>query len=427
VDKKLVYTVGIGLYGKLKRVFEEDLGYVVDMADTQPVDIAGFRRLMPNAKRVESIDWRNDQLDIVNDIMSVQHGQYQLSTGAGKSYMISKLCEVFDKARIIVTTYRLNLLQDMYAKLMQQGQVDAGIYTSKNKDPRGRVLLCSLGTLHRFTDYDFDIMMVDEKHECATLQRIDSLLSINCRKAYAFSADDDNRGDGADAWLEVMFGPLRRQITHVDSVLAGDIVPVRVNWIKVEDRGFSTNASPGSDAFDRRVYRDNPIRNAIAADTAKQVKSDGQTLVYTSKVEHAYRLRALLDCPVAHAPKNAAEWDVLKQLGLVSAQEKSPTEADMTDLRRRFSEGRVPLAISNSVWRQGVDFPQLRSLVRTDASTSAIDATQISGRLTRKVPGKTVGNLYDFHDVFYHAAERRSDTRRNLYRNLGYQQSPVPR
>lgn len=427
VDKKLIYTVGIGLYGKLKHVFETELGYVVDMADTQPVNVAGFRRLMPNAKRIAEIDWRDDQLDIVNDIASTQHGQYQLSTGAGKSFMISKLCEVFDKAKIIVTTYRLNLLEDMYTKMLQDGRVDVGIYTSKNRDPKGRVLLCSLGTLHRFTDYDFDVMLVDEKHECATLPRIDSLLAINCRKAFAFSADDDNRGDGADAWLDVMFGPLRRRITHVDSVLAGDIVPVRVNWVKVEYNNFSTNARPGTDAFDRQVYRDNVVRNTVATDIAKQVRSEGQTLLYTSKVEHAYRLRLLLDCPVAHAPKSAAEWDILKQLNLVGKQEKSPTESDMTSLRRRFIAGTERLAICNSVWRQGVDFTKLMSLIRTDASTSAIDATQISGRLTRKAAGKTVGNLYDLYDSFWPDAERRSDSRRNLYRNLGYQQSPVPK
>jgi superfamily II DNA or RNA helicase len=425
VDTKLIYTVGVGLCEKLGKAFAQ-LGYAVDMVDVNPAGIDGFRRLLPNTQRLNEIPWRADQRDIVEDIIRRQHGQYQLSTGAGKSFMIPKLCEVFDKARILITTVGVGLLQDMYHKMMQEGRVDAGIYTSKNNDPAGRVLLCSLGTVPRFTDREFDLMFVDEKHECATLRRMESLLMVNARKAFAFSADDDNRIDGADAWLEVIFGSTRRKITHIDSVRAGDIVPVRVSWIKVRDNKFKTSYRPGTDGFDRHVYRDNPVRNLTVADTAKQVKSAGQTLVYVSKVEHAYRLRKLLDCPVAHAKRTPEEWDYLKQLDLVGKQEKSPTEQDLLQLRRRASVGDEQLVICNSVWKRGVDFPHLRSLVRADASTSAIDATQISGRLTRKSEGKLYGELFDFDDSFCQEAKARAEKRRVLYRKLNYQQSPMP-
>lgn len=423
---KLVYTVGVGLFERLKAMFEE-LGYTVDMVDIQPVDIAGFRRLLPNTSRIESIDWREDQRDIVNDIISVPYGQYQLSTGAGKSFMLPKLCEVFDKARIIITTVGIGLLQDMYSNMMRDGRVDVGIYTSKNNDQRGRVLLCSLGTLPRFSDRDFDIMFLDEKHECATLNRVEALMGINCRRAYAFSADDNNRIDGADGWLEVMFGKTRRKITHIDSVKAGDIVPVHVTWIKVEERGFRTSYPPGTDGFERHVYRDNSNRNFMVAEAAKQAKTAGQTLVYASKVEHVYRIRKLLDCPVVHAKRTAEEWDTLKQLDLVGRQEKSPTDADLLQIRKKAIAGELKLAVCNSVWKRGVDLPYLRTLVRADGSTSPIDATQISGRLTRKSAGKSFGELIDFHDTFCNEAETRSDRRRDLYRKLNYVQTPVPR
>lgn len=416
---KTIFTFGVGLLPEVREGLDR-LGYHLDLKEVEPAGIDGMQRLIPNMERVESINWREDQRDIVDDILDRYYSQYQLSTGAGKSYMISRLCEVFDRANIIITTPSIQLVEDMYREILSLGRVDVGVYHSKRKQPEGRVIVCATGSLSHFSHRDWDILIVDEKHEFATLQRMEQLFHMNCRRAYAFSANDNDRMDGADRWLETVFGRTQRKIVHRDSVAAGDIVPVRVKWVPMEIPRFRSYGSGMNDLHSRCLYRDNTARNQKVAQLLDEYAEQGQTLAYVSKVEHAYRIRKFTDCPVAHGVRSAADWDKLRQLDLVTASEKNPTAADMAQLKSDFSAGKIRKAICNSVWDKGVNFPQLMTLIRGDASTSVADATQISGRLTRKYEGKEYGLLVDFDDIYDDVASNRSERRKAIYKKLGY-------
>jgi len=426
VDGRPMYVMGFGLYAMVEEILKS-AGYEPYVVDIEPLDMQGFRRLLPNKNVIERIRWREDQKMIVKDLATVPTAQYMLSTGAGKSFMLRKLCEVFDKARIVLTTCGKGLLDDLYREMIADGRVDVGIYHSDRRhEYNGRVLLCSVGMLQHFCDREFDVLLLDEKHECGTLARIDSLLSVNCRRAYAFSAEHDSRADQADGWLKVAFGELRSRITHAESVAAGDIVPVKVEWVKVDVSRFP-DYNPASVQFLREAYWNNSFRNAVIASMALSAAENGQTLVYASSVEHAYRLKKLLGCPVVHAVQNADNWKRLQDMGVVGIDEVSPTAAQLLATKKAMISGKLPLAICNSVWRRGVDFVHLRTLVRADGSASTTDATQISGRLTRKSAGKEFGRLIDFWDVFHDAAFRKSRVRRQLYKGLGYAQDEVPK
>lgn len=426
VDGRSLYFMGFGLYSEVESILKK-LGYAPYLVDIEPVGLKGLRRLLPNESVIEKIKWRDDQKMIVKDLISVQTAQYMLSTGAGKSYMLRKLCEVFDKARICLTTCGKGLLDDLYREMLADGKVDVGIYHSdRRSDYEGRVLLCSVGMLQHFCEREFDILLLDEKHECGTLARIEALLSVNCRRAYAFSAEHDSRADQADDWLKVPFGSLRSRITHVESVAAGDIVPVKVEWVKMEINRFP-DLNPASSQFLRAAYWNNVPRNAVIASLALAAVEQGQTLVYASSVEHAYRLQKLLGCPVVHAFQSPDKWQRLQEMGVVGKDDKSPTNAELLKIKKAMIAGTLPLAICNSVWRRGVDFVHLRTLVRADGSKSETDATQISGRLTRKSEGKTFGRLIDLWDTYHDTTLQKSVGRRRLYKHLGYEQSAVPK
>jgi len=413
------YLMGFGFYEQVKKLLEE-YGYRVDMIDVDPADATTMLRMLPNMKRLEKIDWREDQRRIINDMLRTSCGQYKLSTGAGKSFTLRRYCEVLDKSRICIANTSARLLEDMYREILKEGRVDATLVKAGSRPKMSRVMLCTVGTLHYLEDTEFDTLLLDEKHECATLKRMAALLAVKCRQAYAFSANHADRLDGADGHLTAMFGELRDSVDYSASVAAADVVPIQVDWISMGERQYSM-PSPGSATYEREVYWRNERRNQRITDIADTVRATDQTLVYAKTVEHVYQLRKSLDCPVVHAVLDAERWDRLKRCGLVGAKEIPPTEDSMRKLRIDMSAGKQRIAICNSVWKKGVDFRQLGVLIRADGSTSVEDATQIGGRLSRVFPGKTKGILIDVDDTFCETAKQKSLRRKRIYRQLGYQ------
>lgn len=417
------YMLGYGFEDSLTDLFSRHNSKLV-IENVCPADLRTALRLMPDLNAVANTSWRDNQRLIIDDILTHTTGQYVASTGAGKSYTIQKICKVFPRARILISTYSATVLSQLYEDVTADGDIDAGIYSSQAKDPAGRVLFCSLGCLHKFSDRLWDIFILDEKHECATLERTQQLLQIKSRCSYAFSANHNQRKDQADFWLNATFGENRVQVPYKEVVADGDIVPVEIQWENVKGNQAIAKLDARHPAFERLAYWANDSRNLQIAELVEKYKQGHQVLVYVQTVEHAYKLRMLLDCPVAHAKLGHERWQELKLQGLVKHDESNPSKKDLDLLRKRFASGDIRLAICNSVWKRGINFPQLEYLIRADSSSSEHDATQITGRVNRKCPaiGKTKGVVIALKDSFNDAALRRSFNNKKNYDKIGYKQ-----
>jgi superfamily II DNA or RNA helicase len=414
------YLIGYGFIDKLCALFEV-YGYELDCIDINPVTKQSAKRFIPDQKFLAKTKWRDNQLDIITDLMSHDTGQYVAATGAGKSYIIRKLCKIYPKAKFLITTYSQSVLKDLWEDVSLKGGVDAGIYCSSKKQPGGRVQFCSIGCLSEFLDEEWDFLLLDEKHECATIKRMQPLMAVDCRRAFAFSANHDDRNDDADPWLEYVFGDNRVQSTYLQSVDQNDIVPVKVNWVRVKNETFP-DVNPSSPGFEREVFWQHETRNQIIAELALDRMQKQQTLVYAKTLEHVYVLRKLLDCPVAHAEPTKDRWAELILQGLVDPSEERPKRKDLEQTKLDFSEGKIQLAICNSVWKRGVNFPALKTLIRADGGSSHQDSTQIPGRLTRLYKGKKYGELIDFIDEFHDSTRGRASKRKSSYDEIGYEQ-----
>jgi len=413
------FTMGFGFVDHVREIMRRHRIHLI-IEDNNPADVDTLARLIPDMDYARKVAWRENQAKIIEDITSHSHGQYVAATGAGKSFTLRHLCKVFPRARILVTTYSAGLLHDLHAEVTANGDVDAGIYSSKCKNPLGRVLFCSLGCLNHFSNRVWDILIVDEKHECATLNKVESLLAIRCRKAYALSANHEDRADAADMWLVALFGKNRVNVSHQDVVADMDVVPVEIKWERLLFNGLQ-HIDAMSPTAERQLIWQNERRNIKLAELA--TANSEQSLVYVKTVEHAYILRQMLDCPVAHAAQSPERWDQLKQQGLVGAQERNPSHAELELLRKHYAQGKHNLAICNAVWKRGVNFHRLTHLIRGDGSVSTHDGTQITGRVTRTFEGKVKAYVYDIQDAFHDSSLRKSIMRRAIYKKIGYQQT----
>lgn len=115
-----------------------------------------------------------------------------------------------------------------------------------------------------------------------------------------------------------------------------------------------------------------------------------------------------------------------RNIGGVDMTQYKMTPKIIADIRKRFEDGSLKKLIATNIFSEGVNFVGLKYLIRADGEVSKISNTQIPGRLSRLMPGKSCSYLIDFIDHFSPWAYRRSVVRYNDYKQAGWVQGPCP-
>jgi superfamily II DNA or RNA helicase len=92
---------------------------------------------------------------------------------------------------------------------------------------------------------------------------------------------------------------------------------------------------------------------------------------------------------------------------------------DKDKIRKDFESGDLQKVIATTVWKEGVDFPDLEVVIRADGMSGYIVGIQMGGRLTRLSPKDKI--LIDFNDDFGPKLQDRADRRFDHYRKEGWQ------
>lgn len=376
---------------------------------------------VPNWAGVKSFDFRPGQKEVLEALSQVDRGRVWWATGTGKSFLIPLVCKLYPKLNIVVTTKHKAVLNDIYKNLCSY-LPSVGIYHSSKKVTGKRVMCYSAGCLGH-ADADTTHMVIgDEIHELATDQVIAQFARFKYAKMFGFSANMNDRFDGADFELEGLFGPVVTSLTYQDGVKQGVIVPIDVNWRNVYmDRNPCEN-SEGVVKLRKGIWR-NRHRNGLIAKDALAFK-DEQVLITVKTFDHACHLKQLLpDYTLVYAADDKeADMDTYIKWKLISPEEPKMSLNRLERLKTMFEKGELRKVIATSVWNRGVNFKELQVLIRADASSSAIDDTQIPGRLSRKTDkfDKSSGILIDYLDQFDDGLKRKAAIRKKNYADKGW-------
>jgi superfamily II DNA or RNA helicase len=350
-------------------------------------------------------------------------GQITASTGWGKGTLIVMICLMYPNARIHVTTKSADIARSLYTRLAavlpSVGFIGAGSMT------RGRVTVFVADSLHHGNG-DANILLSDECHELVSPKYARSLGMYRTARMFGFTATPTGRHDGRDPEIEALFGPILYTLTYQQSQAAGRVVPMTVEWLRIPSGPTVTGLDP---VIRERigVWR-NDERNQTIADRVRLIPADEQTLIITSTIDHAVRLRARLPEYTLCYAQNGMDQERLtdyQDLGLLPSTEEVMTKKRRETIRTEFAANRLKKVIANYVWSTGVDFPFLTHLIRADAGGrgKTIKAFQIPGRACRHVAGiKESATIIDCWDEWDDTMLDRSRYRRRLYQAQGWAQ-----
>lgn len=396
----------------------------------------GFKPMMRNLRntqsddafehcwdRLDDIEWRWMQQTVLQTLLRNEFAQIRCPPGYGKSFLIKCLCKLLPKARILITTYATDVLEQIYDNLTLHFP-SVGLRCSRRTRVGERITCCSLGMLHHY-EGNADIVIADEVHEMGSDNSLERLClpAFRFARRWAFSANVEQRLDNAHFEIEGVFGPLLIDLTYNDCVANNCVVPIKIHW-----RDVIMDVDPSADFRNRAsklrhgIWRNDYRNNCIAAD-ARSFPND-QVLITVETIEHAMCLKKLLpEFTLCYSSLEEGEKLSYIRQGLIEDNEPAMTVNRRVKLKQDFESGKLRKVIATGVWKRGVDFKNLQVLIRADAGASIINDTQIPGRTSRIGKAeKEFGITIDYLDQFSSHFKNRAATRRSNYKQIGWEQ-----
>lgn len=143
----------------------------------------------------------------------------------------------------------------------------------------------------------------------------------------------------------------------------------------------------------------NKTRNATAILLANISSATGPTLVLVPRV-------------------TLGEMYASKIEGSILVYSKMPKKA-RREAMEEFKAGNLQTMIATSLADEGLDLPNVHTLVMVSGGRSAQKTIQRASRALRRAPGKDTAIIHDFKDAFHPLAQAHSKKRVKCYKELG--------
>jgi len=144
---------------------------------------------------------------------------------------------------------------------------------------------------------------------------------------------------------------------------------------------------------------DNKKRNEAAIMLANCSSATGPTLVLVPRV-------------------TLGEMYASKIKGSILVHSKMPKKARQY-VMQEFLKGHIPTMIATSLADEGLDLPNVETLIMVSGGRSAQKTIQRASRALRRAPGKDTAFIHDFKDTFHPLAQAHSKKRVKCYKELG--------
>jgi len=316
-------------------------------------------------------------------------GLVVLATGLGKTWLSAFDSSAF--ARILFIAHREEILTQAMSSFRRiRPEARFGRYDGGEKDETAEVLFASIqtlgrvGHLRRFAPDAFDYIVVDEFHHASAASYRGLLDHFTPRFLLGLTATPD-RSDGADL-LALCGDNLVYHCDLFDGIEAGLLAPFR--YLGVPDEVDYAQIPWRSTQFDPTALEAALATEARALNALEQFRRhrDGPAIGFCCSVRHAEFMATFFSA----AGVNAV------------AVHSGPGSAPRATSLERLGRGEIDILFAVDMFNEGVDVPNIGTVMMLRPTESVIVWLQQLGRGLRRVEGKLL-SVIDYignHRIF---------------------------
>ncbi len=318
-------------------------------------------------------------------VIGNEAGLVVLATGLGKTWLAAFDSSRPEFRRVLFVAHREEILtQAMQTFGHIRPLASAGLFTGTEKLPDAGLLFASIQTLGRarhlqqFPPDAFDYIVVDEFHHAAAKTYRQLIEHFSPRFLLGLTATPE-RTDGGDL-LGLCGENLVFRADVAEGIRAGLLCPFE--YFGVPDNVDYANIPWRSQRFDEA---------ALTAAVATESRAENSL--------QQYRLRAgkrtlAFCCSQGHADF-MAEFFCRNSLRAVAVH-SGPTSAPRTESLARLQRGELDIVCSVDMFNEGVDLPQVDTVMMLRPTESSIVWLQQFGRGLRQAQGKSRLTVIDY-------------------------------
>lgn len=378
------------------------------------VNISPFEKISYQS----GIELYSYQKKAVEAILRAKNGVVVMPCGAGKTQTAIEAI-----ARIGGKTLWLTHTQDLLNQSMSRAKSVLGIdqYTY-GTITGGRVRIGSgitFATVQTMAKIDlskykntFDVVIIDECHKAIgsptrIMQFYKVISNLSARYKIGLTATP-KRADGLEKSMFALIGDIICEVSKNE--VKSTTCPVKVRFLETGYMPDYDIVLSGDGTINYASLVDDLIHNEQRIDAVSKAINthmvSGPMLVLANRIEY---LEILM---------NMAKGKCLC-LSMMGNSKKA--KAERKEALKRLNDGEIDCIFATyQLAKEGLDVPNLRTLVLATPEKDETTVTQAVGRVSRKYHGKDFGAVIDFSDDFgmYRGWERK---RRGYYKKLEYE------
>jgi superfamily II DNA or RNA helicase len=343
-------------------------------------------------------------------------GLVEGATGMGKTDLIVGLTRALPTAKFLVLVHRSNLMRDIKKRILRRAgehglpePTDVGLYGDGSKELDRRITIATFQTLSANKNNPAvkamlgaaQAVIVDEAHTAAA--GTFAAVIEKCPNAYyrwGVSGTPLDRSDKRSNITIGLLGPIICRVPATELIEAGVLAKPLVRFMRYDAE--EVYAAKWSDARVLGLVENRARNQAVLHATKRAAKP---CLLFVDILDHGKDLAERL----ARAKINAE---------FVWGDKKTKERQAALD---RLERGDLDVVVSSPVFNEGIDVPDLRSVVMAAGGQSVIATLQRIGRGMRKTPTKDVFEVWDFEDLHHRMLENHFNARRAAYKRQGHE------
>lgn len=347
---------------------------------------------------------RDYQYDAIHRALSYHRGILKLPMGSGKSHIVAGLTGAFNCTHLVLV-HKANLVEDLARTIKKFLNEDVGRIHGKANEYSQRIVCATYKSLYARPELlpfiqSRESIIADECHVIPALTHFTILLNTtNAYYRFGLSATPLIREDNRDIHTVGVLGPLIYEVPNESLFKQGHTIPPEVIWLDAETNTAQTEYAKGyNEAIAFNIQRNQRINQIL--DTCEK-----PAIVFVKTHKHQEQLLKIL------APVHGRKVYWANQHSSVGERQR---------IVEAMKQNELSVVVSTRVLNDGMDVPNLRTVINGTGGASLIDAIQPSGRGSRPAENKKSFKLYDFNDQGHHWFEEHTAQRYRAYCEAGY-------
>ena len=353
------------------------------------------------------------QVAALDKVWEHRRGIIQHVTGSGKGTTISQLVAELNVPTLVPVTSE-KLLREMYSRIKKIAEITPGRFGGGYRELNRPVLVATFQSAIKLPKAKLDTFLAvlgDEVHGSAGAQYNKVVLAcINAEVRVGFSGTPLHRSDKKSIYTIGAFGEVIHKYSAVQSAADGVTAKARLTMIPLHHHPVS--AANGYVEWEKLAIANNQARNNLLLRLVKESPAPRILFVKT------------------HAHQKV----VMKYLGSDAVFVNDKVSANDADRAvRQLVNGTVSTLVSTPIFRQGIDIPEVATVIQGAGGKSVVDIIQKVGRGSRRhLKDGTTKDEFFVYDVYDRGCgcagrhkgcqwlEQHSAARKEAYERFGY-------